>query len=710
MDLPLVFAVSIDWSYWGHLAQGILALGLVIFIHEFGHFAAAKLCGVRVEKFYVGFDPYGLKLISFRWGETEYGIGAIPLGGYVYMLGQTDNPGKQAEEAERAKGLQAGTAAEGLVEGQTIEKQQVVWDPRSYPAKTVPQRMLIISAGVIMNAITAFFFATGAYMLGVNYTPTIAASAAPGSPAWERDIRPGDVITKIDDVSKPRFEADLRTRVYLSDLDKGLAFQIDRPGQGEFTQRIHPRQNRPDMPPAIGIGMSSLPQLNRPSKPEQLYRVTTPGSPARLATPEFKAGDEFLKIGEREIKKSTDIAEAFTEYSSRDDLPITVRRTTIGDGGITNTQMLTINVKRRPLRTLGLVMETGPIVAVQDNSPAAKAGIKAGDRIKTIDGEPLGDPSTAPERYRRKQKAAPEKAWKIVVERNDGSAKELTFDVVPRTADRLESPHPVFSYESIPTLGIAYSIPPKIASVIPGGPADKAGLKAGDTLTQFKSLPSDVPLESGVKPEPATIKLVENDIDMWPSCMYYLAQTRSDTKIELTTSAEKDNIKVLTPVDTAELYGADGFYDPDRGFTFQPIREVRKAENLSQAFNYAWIDTRDAMTQVYRFIHAMWIGQIPRSNVGGIITIATQAGESASGGFSTLLLFLTMLSCNLAVLNFLPFPVLDGGHMVLLTYEAIFRRPPPERFVGYLNLFGLICLLFLMGYALTNDVFRLAGW
>jgi regulator of sigma E protease len=690
LDLSLVVAAfKIDWAYWGFLAQGILALGLVIFIHEFGHFAAAKLCGVKVEKFYVGFDPYGLKLFSFRWGETEYGIGAVPLGGYVYMLGQTDNPGKQAEEAERAKAQAA--------DGKPVDPEAAaVWDPRSYPAQSVPERMLIISAGVIMNAITAFLFAVGAYLMGVQYTPTIVGSVSPGGPAWERDIRAGDVITKIDYVTKPRFGEDMMARVMLSDLDKGLEFRVDRPVSGEFTQRIHPRQTRKDMTPAIGMSPSNLTKLNVPEKPEDKFLVTASDTPARKATPAFEAGDEFIKVGEREIRNAVDLAQAFVEYSAREALPITVRR---------NQQELTIDVARRPSRTLGLVMEAGPIAGVQDGSPAAKAGLKAGDRIKSIDGEPLGDPATAPERLRRKQKEAPEKPWKVVVERTDGgSAKELTFDIVPVTADRVESPNPKFPYVSVPTIGIAYTIAPNVTAVVPGSPAEKAGLKAGDKLVQVVFVPSDKPLESGKKATAETVKLTENDVNMWPVIIEALSspQLPGDLKLEIT-KADKQ-VVTLEPVDSTE------FFEADRGFIFQPIREMRKAENLSQAMNFAWIDTRDNMTQVYRFLHAMWIGQIPTNNVGGIITIADQAGRSASGGLARLLLFLTMLSCNLAVLNFLPFPVLDGGHMVLLTYEAIFRRPPPERFVGYLNLFGLVCLLFLMGYALKNDIFRLAGW
>ena len=83
-----------------------VGLGLVIFVHELGHFLVAKWCGVKCEKFYVGFDVpiklgwggWGIRLPAAlwrrQWGETEYGVGIIPLGGYVKMLGQDDNPAK----------------------------------------------------------------------------------------------------------------------------------------------------------------------------------------------------------------------------------------------------------------------------------------------------------------------------------------------------------------------------------------------------------------------------------------------------------------------------------------------------------------------------------------------------------------------------------------------------------------------------------------
>ena len=103
MDLCLIAAGWTDPSLWIAGLEVALGLGFVIFVHELGHFTVAKMCGVKVDKFFVGFDIGGLKLLSFRWGETLYGIGILPLGGYVKMLGQEDNPAQLRKEMERAK-------------------------------------------------------------------------------------------------------------------------------------------------------------------------------------------------------------------------------------------------------------------------------------------------------------------------------------------------------------------------------------------------------------------------------------------------------------------------------------------------------------------------------------------------------------------------------------------------------------------------------
>src|SRR5437763_11467764 len=105
LGMCLIGMLSLETVLWlvPVMLKVAIGLGLVIFVHELGHFLVAKACGVKCEKFYLGFDINGWKLAKFQWGETEYGVGILPLGGYVKMLGQDDNPSRAAEERERAK-------------------------------------------------------------------------------------------------------------------------------------------------------------------------------------------------------------------------------------------------------------------------------------------------------------------------------------------------------------------------------------------------------------------------------------------------------------------------------------------------------------------------------------------------------------------------------------------------------------------------------
>src|SRR6478736_8719481 len=201
---------------WLGVAAG---LTFVIFVHELGHFLVAKACGVKCEKFYVGFDFFEFRipftkwkvprsLIKFQWGETEYGLGSLPLGGYVKMLGQDDDPRNAEHEAARIRAaatsekqpneaLAASTAVDphhpetAPVAAQTTEGKTILLDPRSYPAKPIPARMAIISAGVIMNLIFAVILAAIAYRMGVEEMPAIVGSTSPGGAAWTLGIEPG---------------------------------------------------------------------------------------------------------------------------------------------------------------------------------------------------------------------------------------------------------------------------------------------------------------------------------------------------------------------------------------------------------------------------------------------------------------------------------------------------------------------------------------
>ena len=106
---------------------------------------------------------------------------------------------------------------------------------------------------------------------------------------------------------------------------------------------------------------------------------------------------------------------------------------------------------------------------------------------------------------------------------------------------------------------------------------------------------------------------------------------------------------------------------------------------------------------VFRFLQKIG-GQVPVSALGGPVTIAKAAGYKAAEGMSSLLIFLTMLSANLAVLNLLPIPLLDGGHLVFLAYEGIRGRPANEKFVVAMHTVGFVFIVSLMLYVLALDL------
>ena len=115
-------------------------------------------------------------------------------------------------------------------------------------------------------------------------------------------------------------------------------------------------------------------------------------------------------------------------------------------------------------------------------------------------------------------------------------------------------------------------------------------------------------------------------------------------------------------------------------------------------------ETKESLSLVFIFVGKLITGDIPATMVGGPITIAGVAGMAAFEGIPSLLIFLTVLSANLAIINFLPIPILDGGHFVFLTYEAIMRRPVSEKFFIALQTIGLLFILSLMLFVIALDI------
>ena len=161
-----------------------------------------------------------------------------------------------------------------------------------------------------------------------------------------------------------------------------------------------------------------------------------------------------------------------------------------------------------------------------------------------------------------------------------------------------------------------------------------------------------------------------------------------------------DRVVKLQPVDASD------WFFPERGFMFEPKTFFSGGKSFDLALRLGTRETIDSMTIVYRFLEKLGTQQVSPTALQGPVGIFEIAYHVASQGFADLLLFLTVIGANLAVVNFLPIPVLDGGHMVFLLYEGITGKPPGEKIHVALTYLGLIFLLGLMIWVFGLDISR----
>ncbi|MCD6186993.1 MAG: RIP metalloprotease RseP [Desulfuromusa sp.] len=189
------------------IIAGILMLGVLVFIHELGHFVVAKMCGVKVLKFSLGFGP---KLVSHRRGETEYQVCAIPLGGYVQMLGE--GGGEQGEEVEL-----------------TAEEKA-----RSFAEQTVTKRLAIVLAGPVMNLILPLLILPISFMVGVQMPTYVDQPACVGYVVPESNAAIGGFLA--DDCVMAVNQRIVGSwndtnKSFISHAGDDLIFQVERDGE-----------------------------------------------------------------------------------------------------------------------------------------------------------------------------------------------------------------------------------------------------------------------------------------------------------------------------------------------------------------------------------------------------------------------------------------------------------------------------------------------
>jgi len=672
--LPVLAALSLDGlvAKAGSILLVAIGIGLVIFFHELGHFAVAKWCDVNVERFSIGFGPI---LWSRKYGETEYALSAIPFGGYVKMLGQDDLDPSQLTSEELAK------------------------DPRSYMAKPVGQRMAIISAGVTMNIITGVMFYAIAFGYGIQTYPAKVGSVLAGFPAWQARLQTGDRITSIAGRSTKTFD-DINRAIALSSgpievtgvHDDGKTFEVQLTPNMSDGRRM--------------IGVTPLLSLDviKTKNPAEL--PADPASPAADASPSFQPGDRVVGIDGHNVSDFAELQQLLVEDRAKPVVFQVVRDSQ-------SERPVDVRVAPQRFRQMGLTMDIGKITAIVKDSPAAKNGMQEGDKIIRLNNRTVGkevDPLRLPDELA----ALAGQEVTVVVQREmeHSDPKNVDIRLVPTNRPGwVECPIRPDSPLSAPAIGVAYNVIPTVLQVQPGSPADKAGVKNGDRIRVA---------ELFISPELAKERGGKDKIDIdftadkgsaksgtWPFVVY-LTQLAPDCTVRLTfTNKEREPVE-LVPV--AEAKG-DWFMPGTRGLRLLQETITLKSSGIADAALMGLTHTKNSILDLYLTLRNLFTRQLSYENLHGPLGIISVAYGVAQQGIPEMCLFLGILSANLAVLNFLPIPVLDGGHMVFLIWEAVTRKRPSERVQIAATYFGMafvLCLAILVFY-LDIFVHRVIG-
>jgi regulator of sigma E protease len=421
-------------------------LGVLVFVHELGHFMAAKRVGIRVLKFQLGFNP---TILSFRRGDTEYGIGALPLGGYVKMAG--DNP------------------EEGLT-----------GRPDEFLSKSKWERFFVLVMGPVMNLLLALVLTALVLYQGAQV---------------------------------PTYQ---------------------------------------DQPPVVGV--------------------------------------------------------------------------------------------------------------VTEGSPAAKAGIQPGDRIVSVDGHDVG----TWEQFYMNIGTRPDRAVPIAYLRQ---GLERTTTVTPVSA-------PDSRFE-IGEIGVLPNVHPHVPSVVPGDPADRAGVKPGDVVL-------------AVNGEPITFSYqLTQAIQKRPDGPIELSVLRAGARTAVTVKPERRGDK-----------GWIGISISDDVRTFKPTAVQAVTLSVQKNVEFSGL--------IFQTVWGLITRETSPKQLMGPVAIAQLSGESAQLGWIALFSLMASISLNLGLLNLLPIPILDGGHIFIMALEGIARRDFSIRVKEKLLLAGFVVLMMLMVTVIYNDLARIS--
>jgi regulator of sigma E protease len=587
----------------------VLAVSLLILVHELGHFIAAKLVGMRVEVFSIGFWK---KLLAFKIGETEYRLSLVPLGGYVRVTGESPEEGKGK--------------------------------PHEFWSKTPGQRAIFIVGGVAMNLVLALVLFIVAFAIGVPFTVGEVGETRKGESAWEAGLKPGDRIVKVDDIENPTF-IELTRVVALTNRDR-VRLEVERSGRTlAFT--LEPRYDAEVGLKLVGILPPFEPVVSGLAKIGGEDGV----SPAKDAGIEID--DRILAINGKRVETAYELTSELANYP-HDELELLVER----DGETFAARLVTEPV---PLRLIGIQGVGTTIELLEGGGPAERLGLKVDDRITAVNSVPV-------ESQVEIEKAA-RAALGDVSLRLLRAGDKLTLQAAIPDLKALERFFASVLFESSTTL----------TYVEEGGPAWGVGMRPGDRM----------------------VSVAGNQVETWEDVLVEGSKVAGKEHEMQWARGDETITALVMPVENTDL--SPGHL----GIILAKDKTAPERYGALGAVHKGLANTFRTFSEIVLMLRGFATRQVSPRNMGGILTIAVASYHAAREGIGKLLYLTAVISAAIAMLNILPIPVLDGGHLLFIAVEKLRGRRLGERALTIAQTVGFVLLVLLVVYVTRNDIARL---
>ncbi len=668
-----------------------LGFGSIIFVHELGHFLAAKWAGIRVLAFSIGFgqiacsfrkgmgfqagssEPAYQKLVRDQNGDhtkldispTEYRLSWLPLGGYVKMLGQED-----------------------------LNPDAVSTAPDSYQNCPIPKRLVVISAGVVVNVITAALLFILVFSVGLNIMPPTIGQVLPNSPAslatpsdpqYATGLQPGDRLLSINGTSVRAFR-DIPTEAAMSSPKRPAIIMIQRDGIDQ------PIEYSANLKPGAQLGLLDLGVT--PLRSTELILTDDLSLWDRRADDyglaQIPPGSTITAINNQPVETTIDIQRLAANAGE-----MTVAYTTPQGDNNTLTiapqqQLMTqqVEIDDTSLEIQHILGLTGLIRVHPDVSAAeTKQGLMPGDIFTNIAGVAYPSLDAGINAIR------------------DNSGKPIDIQVLrgDRLVDltvQVSDDGRVGFYPDTTTYANAmFTKSPSVANQL------RFDIPAGSVITALDGIPID-----------SLDDLVSAIVSSTPNALQSISQFYSfEVSYVSPTDPKAGPTERFVSMQGSKLARLHHFTTrwpggPDMSTLFLPVQQIDKATSPIDAVGRGFHESRRVMLQTYLTFLRLSQGTVKVEHLKGPVGIAHIGTMIADEGFIKVLFFMGLISINLAVINFLPLPIVDGGQFLFLIYEWVRGKPIPIIIQNAVTMAGLLFIASMFLLVTFNDIKSLVGF